>query len=59
MARSQAKRINMKQLTIIIMSMILLASCSQKAEKEFEYSVDKFADVEILRYKVNNFDSLT
>ena len=41
------------------MSMILLASCSQKAEKEFEYSVDKFADVEILRYKVNNFDSLT
>ncbi len=49
----------MKQLTIIIMSMILLASCSQKAEKEFEYSVDKFADVEILRYKVNNFESLT
>lgn len=41
------------------MSMILLASCSQKAEKEFEYSVDKFADVEILRYKVNNFESLT
>ncbi|MDO9635005.1 MAG: dihydrofolate reductase [Paludibacter sp.] len=41
------------------MSMILLASCSQKVEKEFEYSVDKFADVEILRYKVNNFDSLS
>lgn len=41
------------------MSIILLASCSQNKEREFVYSVDKFADVEILRYKVNNFDELT
>jgi dipeptidyl-peptidase III len=52
--------IKMKQLTILIMSMILLASCGQKTtEKEFVYSVDKFADVEILRYKVTDFDKLT
>lgn len=42
------------------MSIILLASsCGQNKEQEFVYSVDKFADVEILRYKVNNFDQLS
>lgn len=42
------------------MSMILLAGCSQKNnEAQFVYSVDKFADVEILRYKVSGFENLT
>lgn len=42
------------------MSMILLASCGQKnTEGEFKYSVDKFADVEILRYKVTGFENLS
>lgn len=50
----------MKQITIIIMSMILLAGCGQnKTEDEFVYSVDKFADVEILRYKVSGFENLS
>ena len=42
-----------------MMSMIILASCGQKGDQAFVYSVDKFADVEILRYKVNNFEELT
>jgi dipeptidyl-peptidase III len=42
-----------------MMSMIILASCGQKGKQEFVYSVDKFADVEILRYQVNNFEELT
>lgn len=49
----------MKQLIPFMMSIILLASCGQNKKQEFVYSVDKFADVEILRYKVNNFDELT
>lgn len=36
-----------------------MASCTQKAQDDFQYSVDRFADIEILRYKVNNFDELT
>lgn len=49
----------MKQLTTIIMSMIILASCGGKGKSDFNYSVDKFADIEILRYQVHNFDQLT
>lgn len=49
----------MKKLSIFIMSIILLTACGEKSESEFQYSVDRFADVEILRYQVNNFDQLT
>lgn len=49
----------MKQLTFIIMSMIILASCGGNSKSEFNYSVDKFADVEILRYQVHNFEQLS
>lgn len=31
----------------------------KKYEENFSYSVDKFADLQILRYKVHGFDSLT
>ena len=42
------------------MSSVLLAACSQQpAPDDFNYEVDRFADVQILRYKVNNFDKLT
>lgn len=41
------------------MSLILLTACGQKTTKDsFVYSVDKFADVEILHYQVTDFDSL-
>lgn len=49
----------MKKLSIFMMSIILLTACGEKSESNFQYSVDRFADVEILRYQVNNFDQLT
>ena len=36
-----------------------LASCQTKTEKPFNYTVDKFYDLEILRYQVPGFDELT
>jgi dipeptidyl-peptidase-3 len=42
------------------MSIFLLTSCANKqSQDEFKYKVDRFADIEILRYKVTNFDDLT
>ena len=50
----------MKKLTFIIMSSMLLASCGQhKTGSDFQYEVDRFADVQILRYEVSNFDELS
>jgi dipeptidyl-peptidase-3 len=49
----------MKKLTFIIMGSILLAACSQQKHTDFQYEVDRFADVQILRYRVNNFDKLS
>ncbi len=43
-------------------SAIMLTSCNKggKAEnEEFDYTVDRFADIEVLRYKVPDFDSLS
>ena len=36
----------------------MLSSCSEK-EVEFKYSVDEFADIEVLRYQVPGWDKLT
>lgn len=47
------------------MSMLLMApSCSKTASRaaaddDFNYHVDRFADIEVLRYKVPDFDSLS
>jgi dipeptidyl-peptidase-3 len=56
----------MKKLLFTMMSACALASCSNPAatkpeapEQEFEWVVDNFADIEVLRYRVNDFDSLT
>ena len=38
--------------------LVAVAGCKKK-QSEFQYSVDKFADIEILRYQVPDFDSLT
>lgn len=53
-----------KIITASAMSLLLLgASCSGKtkapAEDEFDYTVDRFADIEVLRYKVPGFEDLT
>lgn len=38
---------------------LLCASCQNNQPKEFNYNVDKFYDLEILRYQVPGFDELT
>lgn len=44
-------------------TLIMASSCSRTAEKapadDFDYTVDRFADIEVLRYKVPDFDSLS
>lgn len=46
-------------LIITITAMITLNSCSKRDnDDDFEYTVDKFADLQILRYPVLGFDSL-
>lgn len=48
-----------KSLFIIMISMLLtLNSCNKSAKDDFEYNLEKFADLEILRYPVLGFDSL-
>ena len=41
----------------------MASACSRTAEKapadDFDYTVDRFADIEVLRYKVPDFDSLS
>ena len=53
-----------KSFFAIAMSSVLLASsCAKTAQRDvnddFDYKVDRFADIEVLRYKVPDFDSLT
>ena len=52
----------MKKITFILMGTILMGACqagSSGGEKDFSYSVEKFADLEILRYRVPGFEELT
>lgn len=44
--------------TLYIVTLSLFAGC-QKHQQAFEYNVDKFYDLEILRYDVPEFDQLT
>ena len=47
-----------KQFAIILAAVGILCGC-QKKETSFQYNVDKFYDLEILRYDVPEFESLT
>ena len=47
-----------KYLIIMCTALLALCACEKKATK-FEYTVDKFYDLEILRYDVPGFDSLS
>ena len=45
-------------------TMMMATSCSKTAQKadgndDFNYNVDRFADIEVLRYKVPDFENLT
>ena len=51
-----------KQLAIILAAVGILCGCQQKEtcdKQAFQYNVDKFYDLEILRYDVPEFESLT
>ena len=52
----------MKKNICIMLASLSLLSCAPTAEKkqaEFDYTVERFADLEILRYEVTGFDELT
>ncbi|MDR0414122.1 MAG: dipeptidyl peptidase 3 [Prevotellaceae bacterium] len=50
----------MKKIVFFIMGTILMGACQSSGEGEnFSYSVEKFADLEILRYRVPGFEQLT
>ena len=49
-----------KILTTVATMAILTTSCTNApAESEFNYNVDRFADIEVLRYKVPGFENLS
>lgn len=48
----------MKKICIVLAAVGILCGC-QKKETSFQYNVDKFYDLEILRYDVPEFDSLS
>ncbi len=53
----------MKKNLCIMLASLSLLSCAPGAEKEataeFDYTVERFADLEVLRYQVTDFDELT
>lgn len=48
-----------KTLFIVGVCALALVSCQKETDKPFNYTVDKFYDLEILRYQVPGFDELT
>ena len=51
----------MKKITFILMGILMMGACQtgrSGEEKAFCYSVEKFADLEILRYRVPGFEEL-
>lgn len=50
-------------IAVAMASTLLVSSCAKTAQRDtddnFDYTVDRFADIEVLRYKVPDFDSLT
>lgn len=52
------------KIKILAMATILMTACGTKSEKqeateEFNYHVDRFADIEVLRYQVPGFEELS
>ena len=44
---------------ILLFLAVALCACQPKQQSSFQYNVDKFYDLEILRYDVPEFDALT
>src|SRR5665647_1420981 len=53
----------MKKLILICMASMLMACGAERATtprvEDFKYTVDKFADIEILQYRVPDFEKLS
>ncbi|MBP8945058.1 MAG: dihydrofolate reductase [Paludibacteraceae bacterium] len=53
----------MKKLIFVLMTSFLIACSHQESQtpsiQDFKYSVDRFADIEILRYRVPDFEELS
>ena len=58
---------NFKTFSVMMISILLLASCKQKVKEtdeleasgEFKFMVEQFADLRVLRYQVPGFDELS
>jgi len=48
-----------KSIIILLAAVGLFCGCQQQEKQAFQYNVDKFYDLEILRYDVPEFDQLT
>ena len=48
-----------KSLTTLMFASMLSVSASAVVDKNFDYHVDRFADIEVLRYEVPEFDRLS
>lgn len=48
-----------KNMTAVALVAAIAASCSPKAEEEFKYTVDSFADAKIMRYTIPGWDDLS
>ena len=54
------KRLFIFNLPLFLLLALTLSSCQKKEQSQtFQYNVDKFYDLEILRYDVPEFDSLS
>lgn len=49
----------LKTMALIAGLGLALTSCNDSKESEFKYSIDQFADIEVLRYKIPGWDDLT
>lgn len=51
----------MKKIVLLILAISTIIACQKPAEKstEFEWKVDRFADVQILRYQIPGWEELT
>lgn len=50
---------NKLSITAHILFAIVMISCTKSTNTNFQYSVDRFADIEILRFQVKDFENLS
>ena len=48
-----------KQIMLFLTALCVLCGCHKQEKQAFQYNVDKFYDLEVLRFDVPEFDQLT